>query len=95
MLAPAPGRTPRREGEFDGSKGFVEAVKMCGVHGTEVPRQCQYRPRRGSEVQARRAAVRRAINTSATQSLIFGRFTEALYSPQNSSGGTIARMLLS
>lgn len=26
----------RREGEFDGSKGFVDAVKMCGVHGTEV-----------------------------------------------------------
>lgn len=26
----------RRDGEFDGSKGFVEAVKMCGVHGTEI-----------------------------------------------------------
>jgi len=26
----------RRDGEFEGSKGFVEVVKMCGVHGTEV-----------------------------------------------------------
>jgi hypothetical protein len=40
----------RKDGEFEGSKHFVEAVKMCGVHGTEIVTEALQRALRRTTV---------------------------------------------